>query len=1784
MCGKLRHLCPTVLAGMASTNRNGVFLPSELSELPQLLYRLGRAHNLMTTPHPLSKVSAKVTGNSIVSLSSFHQSFVNYLIKSSCVGLLYQYLDAYQLALDLPSIVELGLDKANEPWVDLMLKYRMAALKPADPESIFLASLSCSRLLLQTPAISISDMLLMPGRALMALATLMYAPVPIEETTDPSNRRKDYYVDRNVLERALEPYPTLKAAISPPPESTTSPAQTQDITVYQLLEGSVPFSVHKLFQWQNTNRQESSKKEDIRDTTAPPLEIPHFSSASLVEKYSPAEHLPYTYYLQRGQPSFALANLVATKLHKTSGMMKKINKMVSSVYCLALQSFTDAKVTASCAALLEMLDRDSTLLRVDVQVACRIFKHRHIEANLRLSETEKRNRIANQFTQMYQSSESSNLSSGLLTRLEIATTNMIKQAGVNKCSLDSEQNWCLVQDFCRCHKLPPSSAFLLSCAEAGEWLPLLCHAQLYSIPAQKVLSIIEKNFSDPNIREHLRLAISSIGQLQQDQQPGPSSSGTTGSTQRSLVLKKDRVVRISSHVPTIIRPRPDPRAKFYLKMGLQKGASSELAAPVPTTQPAATSGRATPPDTPLGGPPPLDSIAGPLDTSILISADTELEELPSPVGQIDLPEDLFSVLFKCEDLYCEQQWRALLAYAIALQNPLLAIFAACYKGSSMIHCMCVWLYCTLGFEVLDKATAILDVKDDDRSLQFSAKLQWREWSLNDIAIILVVAMQHNPSPAAQFTLAFQYFDEGNPLAAFIKFYEAFILRFDIDECKQHLRDFESSLQKSPNSGFAESLSVVMVQHMLVICPSSFERIHLFELLANSSYGERGNFNAPNYKELYKISCLLQSADVPLDVAFSIRPHFSPTPEATSPALVYAVRVRVESEQVLALLLNKGKFVVAREFASLVGLTSGEITLREAEHNLNEVLKSSYWLYEQARLNFWHLWNKRFQHEKVEPHLAAEFFESAIHLPIEEESTAGLLPSPSTTTTEHTVLLALALKWKQVKNTLSVEELKEFERKIWLCHIRATVEAEAKTDKRTSASPLPFLEEDNSSVPIVETPLLSTLSLTGGPQVDRPCALSELILLENIPVALDHEGRSCLSEKEATAFNLLLGKLLNLGLVTRARELAALFGHNSPDLTIVLCCIQLAQGKLTLDKLTDDVLNLMHSNRPTGLHQGSGVSFAALDQDREQKPSADVVKMIQKLSERARYAQRCCNCVLVCFRIALILKKSYKEVVYTDPFELLTLLLSSAKCTEKYFIAKQLVSSVNLETKNVAEYLADCVRASLRSHFEGVETDMSKSRMEDLKPNIYSADMDSSRFMELATLCSDHSLLGYQLLSMAKEPLRDFGAQSSLNVPVELLIRSHDCFGYSCCVDGISEVLIVAKQWTDILLSKQNFKLMVRLLTGIGRFNELSYIVGHILKHDQFELLVQRGVDKEAQLKGSLMAYLRKHCRNDTEKMQMVALKFGMFRELARSNEEYAMKNVKKLKGKPLVSTNVEIKKTLESVYDELCVAGKTYSQENYVSSAERCYSQARLVALQLSLLKESSSKEVINLEPKAVSKFVEEQPFIEASGSSLIVDLLLCFSCCDCSMISISGASVMISVSGASVMISVSGASDMISVSGASVMISVSGASVMFSVSGASVMISVSGASVMISVSGASVMISALVVADAYKDKVHIDWVNTLYKKVIITGDFRYFQEFKMAFSVSSTLFQDLASRFQHDKDKTVETANNMRKLLAVHLKNLPLKHKLATELGLSDVLQSMSSYDSGYLSDLAKL
>ena len=55
-----------------------------------------------------------------------------------------------------------------------------------------------------------------------------------------------------------------------------------------------------------------------------------------------------------------------------------------------------------------------------------------------------------------------------------------------RCSVDAEEGWSLVQSFCSAHQIPPSSSFLIVCARESQWLPLLCHAQLYAITPSKV--------------------------------------------------------------------------------------------------------------------------------------------------------------------------------------------------------------------------------------------------------------------------------------------------------------------------------------------------------------------------------------------------------------------------------------------------------------------------------------------------------------------------------------------------------------------------------------------------------------------------------------------------------------------------------------------------------------------------------------------------------------------------------------------------------------------------------------------------------------------------------------------------------------------------------------------------------------------------------------------------------------------------------------------------------------------------------------------------------------------------------------------------------------------------------------------------------------------------------------------------------------------------------------------------------------------------------------------------
>ena len=76
--------------------------------------------------------------------------------------------------------------------------------------------------------------------------------------------------------------------------------------------------------------------------------------------------------------------------------------------------------------------------------------------------------------------------------------------------------------------------------------------------------------------------------------------------------------------------------------------------------------------------------------------------------------------------------------------------------------------------------------------------------------------------------------------------------------------------------------------------------------------------------------------------------------------------------------------------------------------------------------------------------------------------------------------------------------------------------------------------------------------------------------------------------------------------------------------------------------------------------------------------------------------------------------------------------------------------------------------------------------------------------------------------------------------MELLIYAHHCFTISCDMEGIACVLHFAGLCTKSLARLQLHSTMVRLLTGIGRFNEMVYVIETLYNQYHFELLCKPG--------------------------------------------------------------------------------------------------------------------------------------------------------------------------------------------------------------------------------------------------------------------------------------------------------------------------------------------------------
>jgi len=121
----------------------------------------------------------------------------------------------------------------------------------------------------------------------------------------------DHVISQDTLQSTLAHVPILQRTIE-------DRNKTDEITVYELLDGYRNLNAKQLFKWRFKNEP-----------------FPTFNNENLVKKYGYQETLTYGYYLKEGRPNMAVHSLtqVQTKLLGNVSTQRFVFRMKNSLFC-----------------------------------------------------------------------------------------------------------------------------------------------------------------------------------------------------------------------------------------------------------------------------------------------------------------------------------------------------------------------------------------------------------------------------------------------------------------------------------------------------------------------------------------------------------------------------------------------------------------------------------------------------------------------------------------------------------------------------------------------------------------------------------------------------------------------------------------------------------------------------------------------------------------------------------------------------------------------------------------------------------------------------------------------------------------------------------------------------------------------------------------------------------------------------------------------------------------------------------------------------------------------------------------------------------------------------------------------------------------------------------------------------------------------------------------------------------------------------------------------------------
>ncbi|KAL8574758.1 hypothetical protein ACOMHN_035875 [Nucella lapillus] len=1481
---------------------------------------------LLHTPHPLHGYAHAV-------LRCFHRQFAAYCAQHGLVLALWQYCSLH--GVDVEALRDLPCAE-DVPWFKSFLCLHSAVNQPNNLEAMCGGSLLLASVR-WTPDDWTLSTLLAQGHVTTAAATVAYLPHTCALTQ--AGEGPQYHVDVPTLHSGLQRFPKLLSALLPPDADTSR----FDINVYQLLRDNCPLHSTRLFGWQSTNTAAAEDGVKV---------LPYFSQPDLVSRFAHGTKLNLTYYLKHGRPTYALLSFLAEELeHKTSTLSpKRVAGACGVALWLCVKHFHRAPVSGACVALVEMLGRDSTLLRTYLQAGEAILTHR----TRRLSApVERRKEMVKACEQdvvtLLQSCLGNRQRDGrrLLSALEDAITDEIAREGLSCTSVEAALKWNVAMLLCHHLRLPLSSRFLENAAHDDKWLPFLWFAQLHQFPKAQLQQVVH-HFSARHLRDHLHYIITNAGAntvttatpTPEARPPGPkATTNTTADGSRQI------------------------RSALYFKIGLH--------APDDADEESSEEGVEEEEDG--GGRGRRDS-DDPLKSSSRRSSEDDIE-----VREESTASDVFRVVFSA--LATSQPWRSLLMHAVVLRNPLFAELAGCC-GAPMVSSLCAWL------------VAMLSPTEHTRFVEHDGKRAWC-WSEKHLEKLMETYLRCHAENT--LTAAFFIFQPTSPLLPFLQFIRECVFWRNYEGCKAFLDNFKDAMSAisaatskpsrekgsgGVNKGEQSGVSVVgdrdwlervayrVVHHQLVHAPSLHDAWRMLGLLAEENIALVFSFDVLDFGHLHKMLGVLHRCQVGEGLHL---PHLLADQGLHLPHLLadqgphQHLRL-AQCGRALQSLVAQGYQEDAYLFGQLAGLDLSGVVLKQISSEKQQLQGSGVWGSGVIRQRYWTQCAATCHRFYLPAATVAGFFQS------EAEDRESL--REKTSLYKLSLIHVEGVLGREVTGSDDLRTLRDRTfTALWRCTVQDRV-ARHRTVQQLGS------DKEGEGGDMFS-------DLEEGGSVSRSLGGRE----ELLHTALHPQAKVCpedeLNSEEAMELESMMGDLLAEGHVTQCCDLATLLGGHCEDLTIVLTCIGLSTGEITVATMdAASRLLLTTAERRKSLKSlvtiapsPSSVSLASAAHNWGFLPPGqeEIIFTLEQLLSRCHKCRPCCLRIISVYKIACLIGRSYQEVVMAEEFSILRELLKT-EFPPRYTLAAEFLSTSSLSDHEVAAFLVEEIVKSLHIYlggkdgFEG-ESSSGRSGSGEL---IFRPTEGGQVFSQLVSLCADPAVLGHRLLQ-ALATMADQSEQPTqevLSMESELLIMAHECHTAACNMEGISNVLRAARVCAQCLAGASQYHLMMRLLTGIGRYSEMTYIFDYLQQHHQFEMLLRKGIDKEDKLKTAILDYLKRFHSDDKDTYSMVALNFSMYREIADMLDESGHRNLALLRDKPLDS-NRETQDTLKKCIQYFGDAAESYAKDKCYMNTQKCLRWARLVNLQLHLL--GSGVKVINLTPEEVKAFVASHPsFLEA--------------------------------------------------------------------------------------------------------------------------------------------------------------------------------------------------------------